>query len=96
MSSASRLIRSRGVAETSLDDVIEEAGVSKSQLYHYFEDREDLLRTVVSHNCDAVLDAQMPLLSSLDSWKAIRSWFDSLVQLQLDRRPGVAARSGHS
>jgi TetR/AcrR family transcriptional repressor of nem operon len=39
VASAAALIRQRGVAETSLDDVIERAGVSKSQLYLYFESR---------------------------------------------------------
>ena len=52
---ASELIAERGVAETSLDDVIERAGASKSQLYHYFEDRAALLRAVVVHNAEAVV-----------------------------------------
>jgi TetR/AcrR family transcriptional repressor of nem operon len=79
---ASALIGERGVAETSLDDVIERAGVSKSQLYHYFEDRRALLRAVVVHNADGVLGGLAPLRG----WKAIRSWFDSLVELQVERR----------
>src|SRR5919106_279239 len=84
VSSAAELIGERGVAETSLDDVIERADASKSQLYHYFDDREALLRAVVAHNTDGVLAAQ-PHLESLDTWKAIRDWFDSLVQLQVER-----------
>ncbi len=85
VASAADLIGERGVAETSLDDVIERAGASKSQLYHYFDDREALLRAVVPHNCDGVLAAQSPHLGALDSWKAFRAWFDSLVQLQVER-----------
>jgi AcrR family transcriptional regulator len=85
LAAASELISDRGVAETSLDDVIERAGVSKSQLYHYFEDRAALLRAVIAHNTDGVLDVQAPHLGSLDSWKAIRAWFDSLVDLQVER-----------
>ena len=79
---ASELIAERGVAETSLDDVIERAGASKSQLYHYFEDRAALLRAVVVHNAGGVLGDLPPL----DSWRAIRSWFDALVALQVERR----------
>jgi TetR/AcrR family transcriptional regulator, transcriptional repressor for nem operon len=79
---ASELIGERGVAETSLDDVIERAGVSKSQLYHYFGDRAALLRAVVLHNAEGVLSHVGPL----DSWKAIRSTFDELVRLQVERR----------
>jgi TetR/AcrR family transcriptional repressor of nem operon len=78
---ASELIGERGVADTSLDDVIECAGVSKSQLYHYFEDRTALLRAVVAHNADGVLTDLRPL----SSWSAIRTWFDSLVALQVER-----------
>ena len=75
---ASQLILQRGVAETSVDDVIERAGASKSQLYHYFEDRDALLRAVVDHNADLVLGGLPPL----DGWRAIRSWFASLVEVQ--------------
>jgi TetR/AcrR family transcriptional regulator, transcriptional repressor for nem operon len=83
VAAASELIAERGVAETSLDDVIERAGASKSQLYHYFEDRAALLRAVVSHNADGVLSA---VGGPLDSWTAIRSSFDALVALQEERR----------
>jgi AcrR family transcriptional regulator len=80
---AAALVRERGVAETSLDDVIERAGASKSQLYLYFDDRTALLREVIARNADLVLAAQQPHLDSLDSWKAIRAWLDSLVQMQV-------------
>ncbi len=83
VAAAAALIRERGVAETSLDDVIELAGVSKSQLYLYFEGRATLLREVVTHNAELVLEAQEPHLYSLESWKAIRAWLDALVQLQV-------------
>jgi TetR/AcrR family transcriptional repressor of nem operon len=82
VTAASQLISERGVAETSVDDVIERAGASKSQLYHYFDDRAELLRAVVSHNAGTVLGDLPPL----DGWKAIRSWLESLVRLQAQRR----------
>jgi TetR/AcrR family transcriptional regulator, transcriptional repressor for nem operon len=77
------LVYERGVAQTSLDDVIERAGVSKSQLYLYFEDRGALLREVVPHNLALVLAAQEQHLVALDSWRAIRAWLDELVELQV-------------
>jgi TetR/AcrR family transcriptional regulator, transcriptional repressor for nem operon len=83
---ASEVIGERGVAETSLDDVIDRAGASKSQLYHYFEDRAALLRAVVVHNTEAVLGD----LGPVDTWTAIRRWFDALVELQIERH----ARAG--
>jgi len=90
VTAAAALIRERCVAQTSLDDVIERAGVSKSQLYLYFEDRAALLREVVAHNTELVLVAQEPHLGSLESWRAIRTWLDALVQLQV----AAGARGG--
>jgi len=75
------LIADRGVAATSVDDVTERAGVSKGQLYHYFQDRSALLRAVGERNTDAVLRSIGPL----DSWRAIRAWFDSMVEHQAAR-----------
>ena len=83
VSAASALVYERGVARTSLDDVIERAEVSKSQLYLYFHDRSALLREVVRHNLELVLAAQEEHLVALDSWRAIRTWLDALVELQV-------------
>ncbi|MEP7023801.1 MAG: TetR/AcrR family transcriptional regulator [Actinomycetota bacterium] len=86
IAAAADLIGERGVALTSLDDVIGRAGVSKGQLYHYFENRAALLHEVIAHNTETVLAAQAPYLRSLDSWPAIRAWLDSLVELQVAGR----------
>jgi TetR/AcrR family transcriptional regulator, transcriptional repressor for nem operon len=83
VAAASELIGERGVAETSIDDVLERAGASKSQLYHYFEDRAALLRAVVLHNAEGVLGS---VGGPLDSWTSIRASFDSMVELQEERR----------
>ncbi len=90
VSAAAGLVHERGVAQTSLDDVIERAGVSKSQLYLYFDDRSALLREVVPYNLSLVLAAQEPHLVALDSWRAIRAWLDALVEMQV----AVQARGG--
>ena len=39
---ATDLVRAHGVANTSLDAVLEVCHASKSQLYHYFADKDDL------------------------------------------------------
>jgi TetR/AcrR family transcriptional repressor of nem operon len=83
VAATSELISERGVAATSVDDVIERAGASKSQLYHYFDDRAALLRAVVEHNTEGVIGY---LGEVDDSWTAIRAWLDSMVKLQIERR----------
>jgi TetR/AcrR family transcriptional repressor of nem operon len=86
LQAAAELVAEKGAAGMSLDDVRARTGASRSQLYHYFEDRDDLVRSVVDVTTDAVIDVQGDLLHHLDSWAAIDRWFDSLVQLQVDRQ----------
>jgi TetR/AcrR family transcriptional regulator, transcriptional repressor for nem operon len=81
---ATALVFERGVAGTTLDDVRAAAKVSKSQLYHYFADKDDLIHAVIDRTVEQVLDAQ-PALADLSSWTAISRWFDDLVQLQIAR-----------
>jgi TetR/AcrR family transcriptional repressor of nem operon len=81
---ATTLIFEGGVARTSLDDVRAAANVSKSQLYHYFADRDDLIHAAIDRTVQSVLDAQ-PRLEDLSSWAAIRVWLDDLVALQDER-----------
>src|SRR3954452_8137889 len=80
---ATTLIFERGVAGTTLDDVRAAASVSKSQLYHYFADKDDLVHAVINRTVQQVLDAQ-PRLADLSSWAAIASWLDDLVELQVE------------
>jgi TetR/AcrR family transcriptional regulator, transcriptional repressor for nem operon len=72
----------RGVARTSLDEVKAASGVSSSQLYHYFADKHALVLAVIEHQTDAVLGAQQPLLSQLDTITGLRQWRDLLVSVQ--------------
>jgi TetR/AcrR family transcriptional repressor of nem operon len=69
----------------SLDEVGARANASRSQLYHYFEDRDDLIRAVIDATTNTVLAAQDELLSDLDSWDGIDRWFAALNAIQLQR-----------
>src|SRR2546422_6092743 len=86
LQAAAELIAEKGTAGMSLDDVRARTGASRSQLYHYFEDRDDLVHAIINVTTDAVLDTQGELLDHLDSWAGIDRWFDSLVQHQIDRQ----------
>lgn len=85
VAAAADLMFVHGVRGTSLDDVLDAAQVSKSQLYHYFASKDDLVRAVVARQTAQVFAAQEPWLDALDSWAAIAGWFDGLVQLQEER-----------
>jgi TetR/AcrR family transcriptional regulator, transcriptional repressor for nem operon len=76
---AGALIAQRGVDGASLDHILECAGASKSQLYHYFSGKDELVRAVIASRLDEILGEQMPWLTKLDSFAAIRRWFDKMV-----------------
>jgi TetR/AcrR family transcriptional repressor of nem operon len=82
---AAELVAEKGAAAMSLDDVGQRAHASRSQLYHYFDDRDDLIRAVVNATTDSVLLAQDALLDHLDTWTGIDRWFRALVDLQKER-----------
>ena len=52
---AAELVAEHGVQATRLDAVLAAAGASKSQLYHYFADRDQLVEAAVARRCDQVL-----------------------------------------
>lgn len=68
------LMARQGVARTSLDDVRAATSTSKSQLYHYFADKADLVRAVVEHQRDLVLAEQRLLEEPVDSLAALARW----------------------
>ncbi|HET9611543.1 MAG TPA: TetR/AcrR family transcriptional regulator [Acidimicrobiales bacterium] len=76
---AAAAVAERGAGGCSLDQVLEAAGASKSQLYHYFADKDDLVRAVIARRVGETLDCQGPMLSELDSFADIRRWFDWLI-----------------
>src|SRR3712207_5595474 len=83
VAAAAGLMYERGVAGTSTEDVLAAAGVtSPSQLYHYFGDKRSLVRAVIQYQTELMLAFQTPLLSRLDSFEALETWRDAVVQAQ--------------
>jgi TetR/AcrR family transcriptional regulator, transcriptional repressor for nem operon len=82
---AAALIYERGVAGVSLDDVLRATGTGKSQLYHYFEDKNDLIHAVIECQRERVLGFHRPELESLSSWDDIERWRNMIVETQAVR-----------
>jgi TetR/AcrR family transcriptional repressor of nem operon len=82
LAAAAELMFENGVAETTLEEIRAAAGVSGSQVYHYFEDKQALVRAVIDYQADAVLDAQSAHLDRLDTMPGLRAWRDFLVDHQ--------------
>ncbi|MDV7220234.1 TetR/AcrR family transcriptional regulator [Streptomyces prunicolor] len=78
---AALLIREKGAAETTLDDVRAATSTSKSQLFHYFPDgRIDMLVAVARHEADQVLEAQRPYLDELTTWESWQAWRKAVLR----------------
>ena len=79
VAAAADLMYRHGVAGTSTPAVRSAAGVSSSQIYHYFADKDDLTRAVIAFQTDANLAFHAPFLARLDSLDALRAWRDVMV-----------------
>lgn len=82
VAAAAELVTIYGVNSNSLEMVTASASVHKSQLYHYFSSKSELIQAVVDYQCDAVLSLQTPLLANLDTWVAWEKWRKKIIQIQ--------------
>jgi AcrR family transcriptional regulator len=80
---AADLIFKQGVAHTTIDDVRAAAGVSSSQLYHYFDDKPALVRAVVDQQADAIVGGQETF--DLSTLEGLRAWRDWLIEYQREQ-----------
>ncbi len=74
---AARLIYERGVAGTTLDDVKAAAGVSGSQMYHYFPDKDELVQAVITHQAAVIAAGQRR--ADLGSAGGLEAWRDMVI-----------------
>lgn len=80
---AASLMHSNGVRATSLDDVLARCGAGKSQLYHLFASKDELMQAVIAHQWQATrtafdLDAHGP-----DTWDDVRRWINTVIDIQV-------------
>ena len=79
---AAELFAERGVTATSLDEVLAAAGAGKSQLYHYFRGRDELVAAAVGLRCAQVLAGLTQALgtaSSLADLEQALAGFDAIA-----------------
>ena len=80
VAAAASLVYERGIAGTSLDDVMAATGTSKSQLYHYFADKDALLHEVVKAQLGRIIAAQEAAhLHEVSSWDGLQRWCEHFV-----------------
>src|SRR6516225_1696504 len=85
VAAAADLILQQGVASTTLDDVRAEADVSSSQIYHYFADKEALVRAVVDYRAQTLVgETHEPMLAAIEGIDGLRAWRDTIVSITED------------
>jgi AcrR family transcriptional regulator len=78
---AADLIYIKGLGGTTLDEIMAASKISKSQLYHYFIDKDVLVRDVIALQVRMVMDREQEYLKRLNSFAGLRQWAKALVQL---------------
>ncbi len=75
VSAAAQLMFERGAGNTSVEDVRAAAGVSGSQIAHYFRDKRELTRQVIaSRRADVVAFHTQSSLGALDTLEDLVAW----------------------
>jgi len=82
---AAGLMYVNGVAGTSLDKVLAASGAGKSQMYHYFKNKDQLVGAVIDRYLEQIL-ANQPAIFELASWADLETWTEQLLDVQ--RRAG--------
>lgn len=77
---AAELMHVRGVAATTIDEVLASSATSKSQFYQHFDDKTDLVYDVISIRADEILSWQRLRLEKVDSFRGLHHWRDAMVQ----------------
>ncbi len=83
VAAAAELMHLRGVAATSIADVLAASDTGKSQMYHYFSGKDQLIEAVLQYQLDQVLGVQRQF--DVGTWDGIRRWFDAMLAHQEDR-----------
>lgn len=86
---AQRLFFERGYENTTVNDVIREAGLSKGAFYHYFASKEALLEALAARMARQSLDEMRPLLDdpSLDAVGRLNTLFANSRRMKVGMAP---------
>ena len=91
---AADLMYVRGVGATSLEDVVAASGVSKSQLYHHFSGKDEVVRAVIDLMGERVILRERDTLGRVSTVAGLRRWRDALVQANAVRHGAYGCALG--
>ncbi|APA68182.1 TetR/AcrR family transcriptional regulator [Janthinobacterium sp. 1_2014MBL_MicDiv] len=85
LATARKVFGERGYADTSMDDLTAQAGLTRGALYHHFGDKKGLLLAVVEQ-IDAEMDDRLQTISERadDPWEGFRSRCRAYLEMALE------------
>lgn len=85
LATARKVFTERGYAETSMDDLTAQAGLTRGALYHHFGDKKGLLAAVVQQ-IDAEMDTRLQAISDNadDPWQGFRGRCQAYLEMALE------------
>jgi TetR/AcrR family transcriptional regulator, transcriptional repressor for nem operon len=86
ISAAAELMYVKGVAATTLGEILISSAASKSQFRQHFVDKDDLVRAVIAFRAREILDKQTRRLEKIESLRGLEQWRDALLQRNALRR----------
>lgn len=79
LETAYALFLERGIHATSIDDILRVSGKGKSQFYHYFNNKEDLLHRLLQAHLDELKQGDAPYNIEVHSWDGLGEWLEKLI-----------------
>ncbi|MBI6920810.1 MULTISPECIES: TetR/AcrR family transcriptional regulator [Pseudomonas] len=85
LAAARRVFSEKGYAETSMDDLTAQAGLTRGALYHHFGDKKGLLAAVVEQ-IDSEMDARLQAISdnAENAWEGFHGRCEAYLQMALE------------
>ncbi|WIV60068.1 TetR/AcrR family transcriptional regulator [Amycolatopsis nalaikhensis] len=94
VNAAAELMYVDGVAGTSLDKVLAASGAGKSQMYHYFKNKDQLVEAVIDRYLEQILGNQ-PAIFELTSWADFETWTEQLLDVHRKASGPIACPLGN-
>jgi AcrR family transcriptional regulator len=85
IATARQLFTERGYAATSIEEIIQRAGVAKGALYHHFGGKHDLFRAVYDAvQADTVAGVVAAAMAEREPWPAVRAGLSAFLDACLE------------
>ena len=72
---ARELFHKNGVKATSVDEILKIAGAGKSQFYHYFKNKDDIIHEVLQFYMRMGRSGKGPITVYINSWEDLERFF---------------------